>query len=260
MNKMQRFAATTVVSAATFAMTVGSVFAASAPDFQHLGFPKVAATTIIRTGHAATLKYGELVVHVPAGAFSSQVQFELLEGPVQQFAMRAPKGENALIDFAFKVTNTKTGTLIGKFKKPVVVSFTNPAITAHSEYWNVAPTGKLLANPLKPKIAGHTLTHGNLGAPVGWVITTPAMMQASSAMEVVVKNGKFNPGIVHLQTGQRLQFLFDGMGTDHFVVRGVTTSPLVRMGQSWTYAFNKPGTYHVQMKDMSYVQMTVVVK
>ncbi|MHB1629366.1 MAG: cupredoxin domain-containing protein [Bacilli bacterium] len=260
MNKMQKLAATAVVSAATFAMTAGSVFAASAPDFQHLGFPKVVAAATIRPGHAAALKYGKLVVHVPAGAFSSPVRFELLEGAVQQFAMRTPKGENALVDFAFKATNTKTGALIGKFAKPIIVSFTSPAITARSEYWNVAPDGKLLANPLKPKIAGHTLTHGNLGAPVGWIITTPAMAQASSPMEVVIKNGKFNPAIVHLQKGQRLKFLFDGMGTDHFVVRGVVTSPLVHAGQSWTYVFNKPGTYHVQMKDMGYIQMTVVVK
>lgn len=263
MKKMHRFATTALVSATTFAMAAGSVFAASPPNFQHLGFPKVVAETVVHPGHAATLAYHGLTVHVPAGAFSAQVQFDLLEGPLQSFAMAAPKGETALVDFAFKVTNSKTGKLIGKFGKPVVVSFMNGAISAQSEYWNVSPAGKFLANPLKPKIAGHTLTHGNLGAPVGWVITTPAMKQEShlsNTMEVIIKNGKFNPGIVHLRTGEHVKFVFDGMGTDHFVIRGVLTSPLVHAGQSWTHTFVKPGTYHVQMKDMPNIQMTVVVK
>lgn len=257
------------------ALSASSSFAAGAPDFQHYGFSKVVAHAEVHANHAATLKYGDLVVDIPAGAFTSNVDFELLEGPLHQFAMNTPKGQSDVVDFAFKVIDAKNMDLIGRFKKPVVIKYTRSCINDKSIYWDVAPNGKLLSNPIKPIIKGHTLIHGNIGAPVGWLITTPtASMNAMSSNDmgsmsnmanmgpstVIVKNGAFDPSTIHIAKGDTLKFVFDGMGTDHFVIKGVTVSPLVKVGGAWEYKFTKTGSFHVQLADMGNIGMNVIVK
>lgn len=257
---------------ATMALMGAPVFAAGVPDFQKAGFPEVVVHKLIDKGEAATLSYHGLKVEIPAGAFRTTVNFELLEGNLSSFSMMVPKGQKGLVDFAFQVVNEKTHALIGKFLKPVVIAYTNESISSKSEYWDVTDMGKLERNPVEPVIKGHTLWHANAGAPVGWLITTPdasTMMGKSgsssgmipaSGVRAVVSNGKFAPSILHISKGDSVTFVFDGMGTDHFIIKGVTESPLVKVGETWTYKFNKAGTYHVDMADMGYIAMTVVVK
>ncbi|MCI0183747.1 MAG: hypothetical protein OWR52_01715 [Acidibacillus sp.] len=169
------------------ALTVGGVapaFASTAPDFTKLGFPTVVASTTVQVGQAATLQYGELTVKIPKGAFSQTVKFELLEGQLSNFLTNVPSGQTPLVDFAFKVVNTQTNQLVAKFHKPVIILYSDQAITLSSKYWDITPTGKYVANPLPPKVVGSTLKHGNAAAAVGWVITAPATPVANTTKPV----------------------------------------------------------------------------
>ncbi|PWI56937.1 hypothetical protein [Sulfoacidibacillus thermotolerans] len=162
-----------LASAAVTALSVAPAFASVVPDFTKLGFPHVVASTTVQMGQAATLQYGGLTVKIPQGAFAHTVKFELLEGPLSNFMSNAPSGQTPLVDFAFKVVNEQTHQLVGKFNKPVVIAYTDQTVNAKSEYWDITPTGKYMANPFAPVISGDTLKHGNAAAGVGWVITSP---------------------------------------------------------------------------------------
>lgn len=143
-------------------------------NFQTHGFPTVAAKATIPAGQGATIQAGGATVTVPAGTFSDAVEFEVLEGSLSSFAAKAPSGQTPVFDFAFKVVDQKTNALVMKFQKPVVFSYTNANVDAKSSYYNISPTGTYTLNPVPAKISGDTLKHPIAGAPVGWVITSPA--------------------------------------------------------------------------------------
>ncbi len=101
-------APTTAVPTAT-SPTTGGAPSATAPDWAQLGFPTVVATQDITPGQAVTITAGAFTVQVPADAFSVPVKFESLTGDVARFLANAPSGEQPVLDFAFRVTNTQTG-------------------------------------------------------------------------------------------------------------------------------------------------------
>ncbi|CAB1129739.1 conserved exported protein of unknown function [Candidatus Hydrogenisulfobacillus filiaventi] len=156
------------------AFTGAVAHAATVPDFSMLGFPQVVAQATIQPEAPATLSYGTLTVRIPAHTFTDPVKFELLEGPTSAFVDNAPAGTTPLVAFAFKVVDLKTGALVGKFNQAVSISYTNPAINAHAQYWDITPTGAYAANPVMPTIQGDTLSHPIAAALVGWVISAPA--------------------------------------------------------------------------------------
>lgn len=138
------------------------------------GFPQVAASTALTPGTATVLRSGEITVHIPAGAIGVPATFELLTGSAASWASYAPAGQRVVAAFAFRVVDTTTRSLVTSFAKPVVVSVTGPSVGATSRYWNTSATTppRVVANPVPPKISGHTLTHGNPTAAVGWLVTT----------------------------------------------------------------------------------------
>ena len=154
------------------------VFSASAyaavPDFQTLGFPTVAAEQTIEAGKAATITYGNVQIKIPEGAFKNQVKFQVIEGPLADFQKKAPTGETVLMDFAFKATDMTTNSLIGKFEKPVLFSYTDANINMNSKYYDTAVDGTFTENKIPAKIEGTTLSHPIAGAGVGWAVTSPA--------------------------------------------------------------------------------------
>lgn len=185
---MRKVFQTAALVATALAMTAGAgaatAFAATATsvDFQTHGFPTVAAKAAIPAGQGATITAGDATVTIPAGTFSDAVEFELLEGSLSSFAAGAPSGQTPVFDFAFKVVDQKTGALVMAFQKPVMFSLTNKDVGAKSLYYNIAPTGTYTLNPVKATISGDTLQHPITGAPVGWVVTSPAttVSQATS--------------------------------------------------------------------------------
>lgn len=172
----------TIATAALFGVT--SVWAASAVDFTHNGFPTIAAKVAIPAGQGATLSGGGAVVTIPAGTFADPVEFELLQGPLASFASKAPAGQNPVYDFAFKVVDSKTNALVAGFQKPVIFSYTDSSIGPKSVYYNVDTSGNYTVNPVPAAITGDTLKHPIKGAPVGWVITSPATSVAGTTSPV----------------------------------------------------------------------------
>lgn len=149
-------------------------FAQTVPDFTHLGFSTVVASTNLAAGAAGSVHYGSIAVQIPAGAFSDPVKFELLEGPVAKFQANVPAGQTVISDFALKVVDMATGQLVGTFQKPVTYSLTSSDVTASSVYDNVTLSGSIVQNPIPAMIAGNVLTHPIAAALVGWVVTSPS--------------------------------------------------------------------------------------
>ncbi|MCY0863648.1 MAG: hypothetical protein OWQ57_01725 [Sulfobacillus sp.] len=170
-----RWALTAATAGAFLAMTAGTSFAATAPDFTQDGFPTVVQTVTVTPTQAATITYGDMTITIPAGTFSDTVQFSLLEGPVAQIAANQPAGMETFADFAFKVVDPTTNTLVTTFNKPVMFSLTNPSVNADTQYYDISPTGQYSLNPIPATISGDTLTHAIKAAVVGWAIADPTV-------------------------------------------------------------------------------------
>ncbi|GAC1391393.1 MAG: hypothetical protein NVSMB46_03750 [Candidatus Saccharimonadales bacterium] len=174
--------------------TVAPAYAASAPDFTTFGYPNVLTRMAIPAGQAATLTSGDITINVPAGAFTNPVTFDLLGGSNATFQALVPSNKTVIDNFAFRVTDTTTNEIIGKFNAPVVAVITNSSINNKSQYLNTTNTSPLhvVDNPVAPVISGHTLKHGNRGAPVGWIVTSPVV--AASATSYQPTTHKSNSG------------------------------------------------------------------
>ncbi len=174
----------TIAVSSAFLIVASMAFAA-VPNFTMYGFPNSVASITVRPGQNAALTLGNAEVDIPVGAFGKDpVRFELLTATPSFWQGSAPTGQKVLYAFAFKVTDLKTGNLIGKFSKPLVFYFSSSDVTVNAEYLDVAPTSpfKVSENPIPPKIKifgrenGYhigSLSHPIAGAPVGWLVTVP---------------------------------------------------------------------------------------
>ena len=168
---------------AAVTLTAVPAYAASAPDFTTFGYPNVLTSMAIPAGQAATLTSGDITINVPAGAFANPVTFDLLGGSNASFQALVPSNKTVVDNFAFRVTDTTTNEIIGKFNAPVVAVITNSKINNKSQYLNTTNSSPLHVgdNPVAPLITGHTLKHGNGGAPVGWIVTSPVVAAAATS-------------------------------------------------------------------------------
>lgn len=143
--------------------------------FTALGFPTVTASTNFTPGTDATLTHGSLTILIPGGAYDKPLVFQLLEGQLDYWQKLAPAGTKVISAFAFRSIDTASNQVVQKYNAPVVVVLDDPQVTDKSVYWNTTPTDppKVFANPVAATIQGHVLKHGNIGSPVGWIITTP---------------------------------------------------------------------------------------
>lgn len=82
--------------------------------------------------------------------------------------------------------------------------------------------------------------------------------------KMVLANGKFAPTSAKLSSGQKLTFVFDGMGSDHIEVftngHKVAQSPRLNHGGAWTYAFKSAGQYTAEPEAMTYIHASISVK
>lgn len=159
-------------------------YAATVPNFSQDGFTHVVATANLAAGQGTILQMTGVTITIPAGAFKDPVQFQVLQSPLSQLTAKAPTGQSALYDFAFQVTDQNTHKLVGMFQKPVVFTYTAPAVNTHSIYYNITPQGKWVANPVPAQITGHTLKHAIIGAPVAWAVTSPATTVAATTSPI----------------------------------------------------------------------------
>ena len=139
------------------------------------GYPNVTATTKFTPGQDTTLVHGSLTIQIPGAASDKPLVFQLLEGQTDYWQKLAPQGQKVISAFAFRSIDPTTNEIVQKYGAPVVVVLNDPQVTDKSVYWNTTPTDppKVVANPVPAVIAGHVLKHGNIGSPVGWIITTP---------------------------------------------------------------------------------------
>lgn len=143
--------------------------------FTAYGFAKVVATTKVTPGQAATLTSGEITIQIPATAFATPVTFQLLEGDNSYWQKYVPQGQTVIANFAFRAIADSTNQIVAKFNAPVVFVLDDQQITAKTLYEDTTPSDppKVEANPISPTITGHVLKHGNVGAPVGWLVANP---------------------------------------------------------------------------------------
>ncbi|KIL34193.1 hypothetical protein SD71_21250 [Cohnella kolymensis] len=124
-----------------------SLFAAvaSAADMSQFGFTKVVAEKKIKAGEAAQISHSGIKIDIPAGAFTNDVSFQVLEADIK----------------------------LSQFNSPVMFSFKDKDVNSSNIYWNVPSVGKIAPNSTAAVIDGRTLTHSVGGAPIGWMITSP---------------------------------------------------------------------------------------
>jgi hypothetical protein len=151
----------------------GSI-AFAATDFTQLGFSKVVAEREIEAGEAAKISHSGIKIQIPEGAFTNDVTFQVLEGDNKKFQKVAPAGETVIMNFAFRVIDSKTNEIIGSFNKPLTFSFKDKDVNKGSIYYNFKVDGTIANNNTASVIDGRTLTHPVGGAPVGWFITSPS--------------------------------------------------------------------------------------
>ncbi|UOF89515.1 hypothetical protein LSG31_16695 [Fodinisporobacter ferrooxydans] len=206
---MKRMAAFGFIGVATALSTSVAFAATPPPDFQKIGFPTVVAEQTIDPTKATTVSHDNIKIAIPSGAFNRPVKFEILEGPLTNFQNKAPAGETVLMDFAFKVVDPATNTIIGKFNKPVVFSYTDANINVNSKYYDTTTAGTFVLNKIPAKINGTTLSHPILGAPVGWAVTSPSnsVKQATSPVTGFAYGSYAATGAAILLTGASILYL-----------------------------------------------------
>jgi len=171
------------VFATLFSRSTGVFAQTAAPDFSKYGFTTVAGSVNFTPGTAATITAGGQTIKIPADFYSKPVTFELLTGTPATFAPYAG-GRNVLLAFAFRVTDTSTKQLVGKFDKPVMWSYTDPAVTAQSAVFDVsaATPPTVVPNSVGPgTVSDHTIAHPFIIATVGWLVANPSVSTTPAA-------------------------------------------------------------------------------
>ena len=143
--------------------------------FTAFGYPTVTASTKFTPGADATLTHGSITIQIPGTAYDKPLVFQLLEGQLDYWQKQAPAGTKVISAFAFRSVDVSSNELVQKYSAPVVFVLDDPQVTEKSVYWNTTPTDppKVVANPVAAIIQGHVLKHGNIGSPVGWIVTIP---------------------------------------------------------------------------------------
>jgi hypothetical protein len=145
------------------------------PDFGRYGFPQVAATRHFTPGQAQQIQFRGLTLTLPADLYTDPLDFELLVSDPAPW--QACLGEQFLVlmPYAYRVRNSATGNLLGRFDQPVGFTYTDPRITPQAAYWITTATSPVTvetsSNPWT--VEATTLKINNPTARRGWFITVP---------------------------------------------------------------------------------------
>jgi hypothetical protein len=146
---------------------------ATVPDFTNYGMSAILAPETIPANTATTITMDVFTVDVPDNAFTSPVEFEILVGEASPYEGLVPQGQIPLLAFAFRVTDTETGQLVGEFANPVHLTVTDPDITPKSDYFNLTTDNQVTENSNGLVVTDGKLEHPIAGAGVAWIITVP---------------------------------------------------------------------------------------
>jgi len=174
------------ILAGSLFLIAGSTFAQTMPDSPVAqAFPHVLATLDLQPGQPASVTVpdafftqgapGEMTIYIPAGAFHDPVRFQLLANTNAHWDGMVGSGLKAVANFAYRVLDLKTGSLVEGFDQPLSYTVSDGMIDAHSVYWAIKPGAMptLVNANAATVLHGTVLSHPTPTAAVGWVITTP---------------------------------------------------------------------------------------
>ncbi len=160
--------------------------AAHMRGLENYGYPDVLKTVHFKPGKAMQVTLpdqytmgkpmGYATFSIPGDAFTMPVTIRFLAAPNSRWDKRVPSNLKVIANFAYLVTNTRTGAMVKKFHKPIMYSVKDSMVTKDSIYWATTahhPPRLINANKAS-KIQGTTLRHPTPVSVVGWIITTPA--------------------------------------------------------------------------------------
>jgi hypothetical protein len=204
--------------------------AGSAPDWSKFGFSTVAGSVMYTPGTATSVTAAGQKVALPADFYSKPVKFELLTGNPASFAPNAG-GRSVLLAFAFRVTDTSTNQLVGKFDKPAQWSYTASEVTAQSAVYDVSAsaTPTVVPNSVSPgTVTGTTLAHPFILDTVGWLVTNPAAASGAAAATTASAAGQAQ--LPSTGTGGLLDTPQNGLSASVLAVIAITSALLAAGG------------------------------
>jgi len=184
---------TVFITAMALVAVAASAQSGNQAGLSRYGYPYVVGTLDLQAGAGGTLTVpdqytggkpaaGSATITIPAGEFSVPVKFEVLAAANMNWDNKVAPNQKVVANFAYRVINEDNGQLIEKFARPVTYTVQDPMITGHSVYWATTESSppKIINANKATTIAGHTLTHPQPVASVGWIITTPKKDLSSS--------------------------------------------------------------------------------
>lgn len=183
---MKRSLVIALTGLAAAALPASQALASShARGLQKYGYPVVLKTAHFKPGHAMKVTLPDQVTKgtppgyatfsIPAHAFTKPVTIRFLAAKNSWWDMRVPKKLKVIANFAYLITNTRTGAMVKKFHQPIEYSVKDSMVTKDSVYWATTAhhPPKLINANKGSKIHGMTLSHATPVSFVGWIITTP---------------------------------------------------------------------------------------
>lgn len=157
----------------------------NAQGLEKYGYPHVLTTVKFKPGRAMTVTVPDQVTmgtppgyatfSVPGDAFKEPVTIRFLAAKNSYWDKKVPSKLKVIANFAYLITNTKTGAVVSKFNKPITYTLKDSMVTKDSVYWATTAhhPPKLIDANKASKIHGTTLVHPTPVSLVGWIITTP---------------------------------------------------------------------------------------
>jgi hypothetical protein len=158
---------------------------ANAQGMEKYGYPHVLTTVKFKPGRAMAVTVPDQVTKgtprgyatfsVPGNAFKEPVTISFLAAKNSYWDNKVPSKLKVIANFAYLITNTKTGAVVSKFNKPITYTLKDSMVTKDSVYWATTAhhPPKLIDANKASKIHGTTLVHPTPVSFVGWIITTP---------------------------------------------------------------------------------------
>lgn len=145
------------------------------PDLTQYGYPQVAATHRFTPGQSSTVAMGAIVLSLPPDLYTDPLEFELLIGDSAPWQSCIGDQDTVMAPYAYRVRDPATGKRVGRFDKPVTMTFTDERVDDRAVYWITTATSPVTAEPSNSpwEIEGSTLRVTNSTARRGWFVTVP---------------------------------------------------------------------------------------
>jgi len=175
-------------------------------DIAGFGFNQGIAAQEIPPNKEATVFGEDIQVKISSGCFGYPITFEILQGENDYFEGGILGEKKVLYNFAFRVRNHQTNSLIASFPAPVWVTVTLPENQTPVEVWQVELTRPLTISQSTATydVSDTTFKMQMANPSVGWLITTT---DSPLVQEIQPQGSAFWPIIGVFITGGLVLFL-----------------------------------------------------